>query len=100
MYTFFFNKHPWLFPSPQICLFLKFLGLKTNLERIPVIFQHSLLMYRIPLAKDHTSFYEISGLAICIRVKAFNLVNRKQKIENIFRIYRILYCCLQKMIQP
>ena len=42
------------------------------------IFQHSLLTYCIPLVKDQSSFYEIRSLAISIKIKAFNRVNRKQ----------------------
>ena len=41
-------------------------------------FQHSLLTYFIPLVKDQSSFYEIRSLAICINIKVFNWVNRKQ----------------------
>ena len=45
---------------------------------IPVIFQHSLLTYCISLVKDQSSFYEIRSVAISIKIKAFNQVNRKQ----------------------
>ena len=40
---------------------------------MPVIFN-----IRIPLVKDQSTFYEIHSLAICIIIKAFNRVNRKQ----------------------
>ena len=32
----------------------------------------------MPLVKDQSSFYEIRSLAVYIKIKAFNRVNRKQ----------------------
>ena len=49
-----------------------------NFKCIPVIFQHSSLTSYIPLVKDQSSFYEICSPTICINIKAFNQVNRKQ----------------------
>ena len=45
---------------------------------IPVIFQHSSLTYCILLVKDQSSFCEICSLAICMNIKVFNWVYRKQ----------------------
>ena len=67
-----------------------------------MIFQQSSLSYDIPLVKDQSSVYEICSLAICINIKAFNRVNRKQLniVKTFFEISGILYWCLMKMIQP
>ena len=56
-----------------------------NFKCIPVIFQYSPLVYYIPLVKDYSCFYEIRSLAICINIKVFNRVNRKQ--QNILKIF-------------
>ena len=50
-----------------------------------MIFQYSPLIYYILLVKDESSFYEIFGIAICINIKAFNRVKRKQ--QNILQTF-------------
>ena len=68
----------------QSCLtvsqyFVKLLSVnKQNFNCIPVIFKWSSLIYCIPLVQDQSSFYEIRSLIICINIKAFNRVNKKQ----------------------
>ena len=53
-----------------------------------MIFQHFSLPYCIPLVKDQSSFYEIHTQDICINIKVFNRVNRKQlDILNTFLEY-------------
>ena len=47
---------------------------------IPLSFQHSSLTYYIPLVKDQSSFYEIRSRTICINIKAFTGISRKQRI--------------------
>ena len=41
-------------------------------------FSAFVMTYCILLVKDRNSFYEICSLAICINIKVFNWVNRKQ----------------------
>ena len=41
-------------------------------------FSASVIDMLYSLGKDQSSFYEIRSLAICINIKAFNRINRKQ----------------------
>ena len=70
----FFYKQLGSGPSPRSCLTV------TNFKCIPVVFQHSPLMYCTLLFKNQSSFYEIQSLAVCINIKAIYQVNRKQLI--------------------
>ena len=69
--------------SPQSCLY--FQVFLTNFKYFPVIYQHSSLTYGIVLIKDQSSSYEIRSLAICMNIKTFNRVSRKQM--NILKIF-------------
>ena len=71
-------------PSPKSCWYFHYFhGLKllnccsVNFKSIPVTFQRSSLTYCIPLVKDQSSFYEVC-IVVCMNIKAFNSVNRKQ----------------------
>ena len=60
-------------PSPESCLYFQ-------------DFQESKFT-------DQSSFYEIRGLTICINIKAFKWINRKQlNIQKIF--YKYLEFCI------
>ena len=77
-YTFFISNYR-QGPSLKIaCIFKIFRAQGWQNKQISVIFQHSSLTYCIPLVKDQSSFYEILSTAICINLKAFDWVNRKQ----------------------
>ena len=53
---------------------------------------HLSLTYCIPLVRDQSRFYKICSLAICINIKAFNCVNRKQFkiLKNLWNIWKII----------
>ena len=55
-------------------------------------FSASAIDIRLRLVKDQSSVYESGSLAICINIKTFNRVNRKQlNILNKFLEYLELY---------
>ena len=57
-----------------------------------MILQHFSLTCYVPLVKDQSSCYEIPILAIYIKIKVFNQVNRKQlKIPKTFWEYLEFY---------
>ena len=85
-----FKKQLGLGPSPQSCLYFKISRAQSRLifvqcsDQINEIWVYSshfsafVIDILFTVVKDQSSFYEIRSLAICINIKAFNRVNRKQ----------------------
>ena len=53
------------------------------------MFQHVSMSYFIPVVGYQSSFYETLRIGICMNIKAFNQINRKQL--NILKTYLEFY---------